>query len=189
MSRHAADKYAASSVHHETVIGRTIDHKRHAALVQEIMSLQRSQQQQQGGTGGQDGAADEGGRHSPTFPRVVNSIVTGELEERKYSVSCHEALNKHVEDKRYSLVLPKSVMNSTQESGDGQDDEDPSSQDTTRKGALSDQEDSMLRPLMDKQLSLTTQHTESKGTCEIFILLYYTKCRKISTTHMHIVIF
>ncbi|XP_069701010.1 sodium channel protein 60E-like isoform X2 [Periplaneta americana] len=162
MSRHAADKYAASSVHHETVIGRTIDHKRHAALVQEIMSLQRSQQQQQGGTGGQDGAADEGGRHSPTFPRVVNSIVTGELEERKYSVSCHEALNKHVEDKRYSLVLPKSVMNSTQESGDGQDDEDPSSQDTTRKGALSDQEDSMLRPLMDKQLSLTTQHTESK---------------------------
>ncbi|PSN31689.1 hypothetical protein C0J52_21915, partial [Blattella germanica] len=153
MSRHAAEKcYTASGIH-ETVIGRTIDHKRHAALVQEIMSLQRAQRQQQEQQN--DGSRynpdaennedeDRNGQHSPTFPRVVNSIVTGELEDRKYSVSCHENLNKHMEDKRYSLVLPKSAQSALHDEDNKQS------------------EDSVLHPLVDKRTSLTTQQTESK---------------------------
>nr|AAK01090.1 putative BSC1 sodium channel protein [Blattella germanica] len=153
MSRHAAEKcYTASGVH-ETVIGRTIDHKRHAALVQETMSLQRAQRQQQEQQN--DGSRynpdaennedeDRNGQHSPTFPRVVNSIVTGELEDRKYSVSCHENLNKHMEDKRYSLVLPKSAQSALHDEDNKQS------------------EDSVLHPLVDKRTSLTTQQTESK---------------------------
>lgn len=149
MSRHAAEKcYTATGVH-ETVIGK-IDHKRHAAMVQEIMSLQREN----------DNEADgRNNRHSPTFPRVVNSIMTGELEDRKYSISCHENLNKHTEDKRYSLVLPKSAQSVL---NDEDDRCSPSSQDTNKKSAVSDQEDSVLRPLVDKRTSLTTQQTESK---------------------------
>jgi hypothetical protein len=165
MTQHAAEKrYSVSNIH-ETELEQTVDHKCHAALVQEMMNLQRFQQSD--GTDytpvGQEveenrNSQSENNQHSPTFPRVVNSIVTGELEERKYSVSCHEALNKHAEDKRYSLMLPKSMLNNVQES---EDDEHYSP--STKKGPLSDQEDSLLRPLMDKQLSHTTQQTESKG--------------------------
>ena len=162
MSRHAAEKCYTSSGVHETVIGK-IDHKRHEALVQEIMSLQRAQQQQQQQQQSENGnEADDrnNSRHSPTFPRVVNSIMTGELEDRKYSVSCHESLNKHAEDKRYSLILPKSAQSALNDD-DGRCS--PTSQDTNKKSIVSDQEDSVLRPLAEKRMSLTTQQTESKG--------------------------
>jgi hypothetical protein len=169
MTRHAAKEcYNAANIC-ETVIGRTVDHKHHTALGQETGNLQCSQQAEGVGYTPAGQEVEENcnsqlgsSRHTPTFPRVVNSIVTGELEERMYSVSCHEALNKHAEDKRYSLVLPKSVLINVQES---EDDKrcSASSQDTMKKGILSDQEDSMLRPLVDRQLSVTTHQTESKG--------------------------
>ena len=156
MSRHAVEKcYTASGVH-ETTISK-LDQKRHAALVQEIMSLQRAQQQQQQAQESENEVNGRNNKHSPTFPRVVNSIMTGELEDRKYSVSCHENLSKHAEDKRYSLILPKSAQTALNYD-DGRSS--PTSQDTNKK---SDQEDSVLRPLVDKRTSLTTQQTESKG--------------------------
>jgi hypothetical protein len=167
MTRHAAEKYYNASNVHETVIGQTVDHRCHVELVEEhsqpaeVMDYTAAGQKAEGSSN----------RLSPTFPRVVNSIMTGELEERKYSVSCHEALNKHAEEKRYSLVLPKSVVGNMQES---QNDNhcSPSSQDITRKEPSSDQEDSMLRPLVGKQVSLSTQQTESKG--EILTHCHYT---------------
>jgi hypothetical protein len=156
MTRHAAEKYYNASAVHETVIGQTVDHRCHVELVQD-----RSQPEE-GVNYTAAGHVAEDNRLSPTFPRVVNSIVSGELEERKYSVSCHEALNRHAEDKRYSLVLPKSVVGTAQQ--ESQNDEHCSSdQDVMRKEPSSDQEDSMLRPLVDKQVSLSTQQTESKG--------------------------
>jgi hypothetical protein len=164
MTRHAAEKYYNASNIHETVIGQTVDHRCHVELVQEHSQPDDVVDYTTVGQEMEDSrnSKPESNRLSPTFPRVVNSIVTGELEERKYSVSCHEALNKHAEDKRYSLVLPKSVVNSVQES---QNDEhcSPSDQNITRKEPSSDQEDSMLRPLVGKEVSLSTQQTESKG--------------------------
>jgi hypothetical protein len=169
MTRHAADKcYDASDIR-ETVIGQAVDHRHHSTLHQETVSLQVE------GVGYTAAGLEveenrnnlSESQHSPTFPRVVNSIVTGELEERKYSVSCHEALNKHAEDKRYSLMLPKSVLCNVQASEDDKHCT-PSSEDTMRKGASSGQEESMPKPLIDRQLSVITHHTESKG--EIFSL-------------------
>lgn len=173
MTRHAADKcYDASDIR-ETVIGQAVDHRHHSTLHQETVSLQCSRQVEGVGYTAAGLEVEENrnnlseSQHSPTFPRVVNSIVTGELEERKYSVSCHEALNKHAEDKRHSLLLPKSLLSDVQAS---EDDKrcSPSSQDTMRKGASSGQEDSMPKPLVDRQLSVITHQTESKG--EIFSL-------------------
>lgn len=156
MTRHAAEKYYPSHVR-ETVIGRAVENRElHIPANQNGEEIGKNE--------------SESGRHSPTFPRVVNSIVTGELEERKYSVSCHEALNKHAEDKRYSLALPKSMVNGTQES---ENDKccSVTGQDSAKKGTLSDPEDNKLRPSADKQVSLSTQQTESKGetlTCLIY---------------------
>jgi hypothetical protein len=164
MTRHAAEKYYNASAVHETVIGQTVDHKCHVELVQDRSQPEEGVNYTAAGQIVEDNrnSKPEGNWLSPTFPRVVNSIMTGELEERKYSVSCHEALNKHAEDKRYSLVLPKSIASTMQES---ENDEhcSPSDQDITRKEPSSDLEDSMLRPLVDKQVSLSTQQTESKG--------------------------
>lgn len=176
MTRHAAREcYNASNIC-ETVIGQTVDDKHHTALGQETENLQYSQQAEGVGyiPAGQEVEENrnsqlEHGRLSPTFPRVVNSIVMGELEERMYSVSCHEALNKHAEDKRYSLVLLKSVLNNVHESKDDKHCS-ASNQGTMKKDVSSDQEDNILRPLVDRQLSVTTHHTESKG--EIFTLQF-----------------
>lgn len=157
MTRHAAEKYYPASNVHETIIGRTVDHKQHSRQVDRLDYVATAQNVEENLKN-----ISESSRHSPTFPRVVNSIVTGELEERKYSVSCHEALNKHAEDKRYSLALPESAVSSMQES---ESDKcfSVSGQDTAKKGTLSDKEDSMLRPSVDNQLSLSTQQTGSKG--------------------------
>jgi len=165
MTRHAAEKYYPTSHVHETVIGRAIENMEPSQQVDRMDHIPASQNMEEIGKN-----ESESGRHSPTFPRVVNSIMTGELEERKYSVSCHEALNKHAEDKRYSLALPKSVVGSMQES-----ENDKSctvaGQDTEKKDTLLDQEENNLRPSTDKQLSLSTQQTGSKGktlTCPIY---------------------
>lgn len=174
MTKHAAEKYYNASNVHETVIGQTVDHKCHVELIQEHSQPTEVMDYAAAGQKVEDSknSKPESNRLSPTFPRVVNSIVTGELEERKYSVSCHEALNKHAEDKRYSLVLPKSVVSNMEESQNDKHSS-PSSQNITRKEPSSDQEDSMLRPLV----SLSTQQTESKGQilthCHYTILCSY----------------
>lgn len=161
MTRHAAEKYYPTCHVHETVIGRAIENTEPSQQVGRVDHTAASQNVEEN--------ESESGRHSPTFPRVVNSIMTGELEDRKYSVSCHEALSKHAEDKRFSLALPKSVVSSMQES----ENDKPcsvSGQDTAKKDTVSDQEDK-LRPSADKQLSLSTQQTGSKGetvTCPIY---------------------
>jgi hypothetical protein len=152
MTRHAAEKYYPTCHVHETVIGRAIENTEPSQQVGRVDHTAASQNVEEN--------ESESGRHSPTFPRVVNSIMTGELEDRKYSVSCHEALSKHAEDKRFSLALPKSVVSSMQES----ENDKPcsvSGQDTAKKDTVSDQEDK-LRPSADKQLSLSTQQTGSK---------------------------
>ncbi|XP_033606691.1 sodium channel protein 60E isoform X3 [Cryptotermes secundus] len=163
MTQHAAEKYYNASNVHETVIGQTVDHKCHVELVQEHSQPTEGMDYGAAGQKVEDSrnSKPESNRLSPSFPRVVNSIVTGELEERKYSVSCHEDLNKHTEDKRYSLVLPKSVVSNMAES-EKDKHSSPSREDITRKEPSSDQEDSMLRPLVGKQVSLSTQQTESK---------------------------
>lgn len=180
MTRHAAKECFSASDMCETMIGRTVDHKHPTALDQETVNLQCLQQTECTGytltvqeVEGNRNRQLESSRHSPSFPRVVNSIVTGELEERMYSVSYHEDLSKHAEDKRYSLVLPKSVLDNFQES---EDDKCCSvyNQDTTKKVILSDQEDSMVRPLVDRELSVTAHQTGSKG--EIFSLQFQAIC-------------
>jgi uncharacterized CHY-type Zn-finger protein len=157
MTRHAAEKYYPTSHVHETVTGRAIENMEHSQQVDRMDHIAASQNVKEIGKN-----ESESGTHSPTFPRVVNSLVTGELEDRKYSVSCHEALNKHAEDKRYSLALPRSVVSGLQES---ENDKLCSvfGQDTAKKDTLSDQEDNKLRPSADRQLSLSTQQTGSKG--------------------------
>jgi hypothetical protein len=157
MMRHVAEEYCPTSHLHETVIGRAIENMEPFQQVDRMDRIAASQKVEEIGKN-----ESQSGRHSPTFPRVVNSIVTGELEARKYSVSCHETLNKHAEDKRYSLALPKSVVSGMQES---ENDKlcSVSGQDTAKKDTLSEQEDNKLRPLADKQLSLSTQQTGSKG--------------------------
>jgi hypothetical protein len=165
MARHAAEKYYPAPNVHETVIGQTVDNREHSQQVDGVDHVATGQDVEEKGKN-----ESESNRHSPTFPRVVNSIMTGELEERKYSVSCHEALNKHAEDKRYSLALPKSVVSSMQES-ENDKCSSVSGQDAGKKGTLSDQEDNILRPSVDKQLSLSTQQTGSKGetlTCQVY---------------------
>jgi hypothetical protein len=161
MTRHAAEKYYPTSHVHETVIGRAVEHREHSQHVDTMDHITASQNVEEIGKNG-----SESGRHSPTFPRVVNSIVTGEPEEKKYSVSCHEALNRHAEDKRYSLALPKSVVSSM---GVSEDENccSVSGQDDANKDTLSDQEDDKLRPSVDKQLSLSTQQTGSKGKTQL----------------------
>jgi hypothetical protein len=156
MTRHAPDKYYPTSHVPETVIGRAVENREHSQEAHTMDHIAASQNVEETGKN-----ESESGRLSPTFPRVVNSIMTGELEERKYSVSCHEALNKHAEDKRHSLALPKSVVSSM---GASEDDKccSVTGQDTAKKG-MSDQEDNKLRPSADQQLSLSTQQTGSKG--------------------------
>lgn len=157
MTRHAAGKYYPTSHIPETVTGRAIENTEHSQQVDRMDLIAARENVEETGNN-----ESESGTHSPTFPRVVNSIITGELEERKYSVSCHEALNKHAEDKRYSLALPKSVVSGLQES---ENDKfcSVSGQYTAKKDTLLDQEDNKLRPSADKQLSLSTQQTGSKG--------------------------
>jgi len=156
MTRHAAGKYYPTSHIPETVTGRAIENMEHSQQVDRMDHIAARQNVEEIGKN-----ESESGTHSPTFPRVVNSIISGELEERKYSVSCHEALNKHAEDKRYSLALPKSVVSGLQES---ENDKlcSVSGQYTAKKDTLLDQEDNKLRPSADKQLSLSTQQTGSK---------------------------
>jgi len=157
MMRHASGKYHPTSHVHETVIGQAVENMEHSQQVDRMEHIAASQNVKEIGKN-----ESENGRQSPTFPRVVNSIVTGELEERKYSASCHEALNKHAEDKRYSLALPKSVVSSMQES---ENDKlcSVSGQDTAKEDTLSEQEDNKLKLSADKQLSLSTQQAGSKG--------------------------
>ena len=157
MTQHAAEKYYPTSHVHETVIVRAIENMEHSQQVDRMDLIGASQNVEEIGKN-----KSESGRHSPSFPRVVNSIMTGELEDRKYSVSFHEALNKHAEDKRYSLALPKSVVSSMQES---ENDKlcSVSGQDTAKEDMLSDKEDNKLRLSADKQLSVSTQQTGSKG--------------------------
>jgi len=157
MTRHAAEKYYPTSHVRETVIGRAVENMEHSQQVDRMDHVAASQNIEEIGKN-----ESESGRLSPSFPRVVNSIMTGELEERKYSVSCHEALNKHAEDKRYSLALPKSVVSGMPES---ENDKlcSVSDQDTAKKDTLSDQEDNKPRLSVDKQPSLSTQQTGSKG--------------------------
>jgi hypothetical protein len=157
MTRHAAEKYYPAPNVHETVIGQTVDNTEHSQQVVGVDHIAVGQNVEEKGKN-----ESESSRHSPTFPRVVNSIMTGELEDRKYSVSCHEALNKYAEDKRYSLALPKSVVNSMQES-EKEKGCSVSGQDAAKKGTLLDREDNILRPSADKQLSLSTQQTGSRG--------------------------
>lgn len=161
MTRHAAEKYYPTSHVHETVIGRAIENTEPSQQADRMDRIAASQNVEETGNN-----ESESGRHSPTFPRVVNSLVIGELEDRKYSVSCHEALNKHAEDKRYSLALPKSVVSGVQESENDKSCS-VSGQDTAKKDAVSDQDDE-LRPSADKQLSLSTQQTGSKGETVTF---------------------
>jgi hypothetical protein len=157
MTQRAAEKYYPTSHIHETVIVQAIENMEHSQQVDRMDHIAASQNVKEIGKN-----KSESGRLSPTFPRVVNSIMTGELEERKYSVSCHEALNKHAEDKRYSLALPKSVVGGMQES---ENDKlcSVSGQDAAKRDTLSDQEEDKLRLSADKQLSLSTQQTGSKG--------------------------
>jgi len=157
MTQHKAEKYYPTSHVHEAVIGRATENIEHSQQVDRMDHIAAGQNVEEVGRNGSGS-----GRRSPTFPRVVSSIVTGELEERKYSVSCHEALNKHAEDKRYSLALPKSVVSDMQES-ENDNLWSVSGQDTANKDTLSDQEDKNLRLSADKQLSVSTQHTGSKG--------------------------